>query len=232
MKKNRTMRVAVLLLALTLITSCFVGGTFAKYTTGDSAADNARVAKWGVEVVADGSDFFKNEYKNPAESAITVHAASDDLVAPGTSGQTTFSISGTPEVATQVLLNVATAKDIFVKAGTYGQYVVANDYNPIKWTLTVDDNGTSVTIAENVSLAVLQTTVTTYMAGATFYAPHETLDATFTLSWSWAFNGQDNAGDTVLGNLAQNPTYYGELAAGTFCTEVAYDFTITVEQVD
>ena len=31
MKKNRTMRVAALLLALTLMTSCFVGGTFAKY---------------------------------------------------------------------------------------------------------------------------------------------------------------------------------------------------------
>ena len=47
LKNNRTMRAAVLLLALVLITSCFVGGTFAKYVTSGDAADLARVAKWG-----------------------------------------------------------------------------------------------------------------------------------------------------------------------------------------
>ena len=45
-KKNRTLRAAVLMLALVLITSCFVGGTFAKYVTSGEAGDNARVAKW------------------------------------------------------------------------------------------------------------------------------------------------------------------------------------------
>ena len=44
-KKNRTLRAAVLMLALVLITSCFVGGTFAKYVTSGDAGDNARVAK-------------------------------------------------------------------------------------------------------------------------------------------------------------------------------------------
>ena len=39
--KNKTMRVAALLLALTLMTSCVVGGTFAKYGTGDEALDEA-----------------------------------------------------------------------------------------------------------------------------------------------------------------------------------------------
>lgn len=47
MRKNRTMRAAALLLALTLITSCFVGGTFAKYTTSADVEDEARVAYWG-----------------------------------------------------------------------------------------------------------------------------------------------------------------------------------------
>ena len=44
------MRVAGLLLALVLVTSCFVGGTFAKYVTGNYGEDNARVAKFGVAV--------------------------------------------------------------------------------------------------------------------------------------------------------------------------------------
>ena len=52
LKKNWTLRAAVLMLALVLITSCFVGGTFAKYVTSDNAADLARVAKWGVSITA------------------------------------------------------------------------------------------------------------------------------------------------------------------------------------
>ena len=43
-KKNWTLRAAVLMLALVLITSCFVGGTFAKYVTSGSGTDSARVA--------------------------------------------------------------------------------------------------------------------------------------------------------------------------------------------
>lgn len=39
------MRAAVLMLALVLITSCFVGGTFAKYVTSGTGGDNAKVAK-------------------------------------------------------------------------------------------------------------------------------------------------------------------------------------------
>ena len=63
LKNNRTMRAAVLLLALVLITSCFVGGTFAKYVTSGDAADHARVAKWGVTVTAHGTgDVFAKEY--------------------------------------------------------------------------------------------------------------------------------------------------------------------------
>ena len=42
MKKNSTMRIAAVLMVLTLMTSCFVGGTFAKYTTADDASDNTK----------------------------------------------------------------------------------------------------------------------------------------------------------------------------------------------
>ena len=42
MKKTKLMRAALLLLVLTLITSCFVGGTFAKYTTSAEGSDTAR----------------------------------------------------------------------------------------------------------------------------------------------------------------------------------------------
>lgn len=57
MKRNRWMRAGGLLVVLTLITSCFVGGTFAKYVTENEGMDTARVAKWGVEVTVTGDGF-------------------------------------------------------------------------------------------------------------------------------------------------------------------------------
>ncbi len=41
MKKNWTVKVAALMLALTMITACFVGSTFAKYVTKAEGQDNA-----------------------------------------------------------------------------------------------------------------------------------------------------------------------------------------------
>ena len=53
MKRNsKLMRASGILLVLTLITSCFVGVTFAKYVSEDEITDKARVAKWGVTVTA------------------------------------------------------------------------------------------------------------------------------------------------------------------------------------
>mgnify|MGYP002508629535 CR=1 FL=1 len=52
-------RFVAMLLVLVLMTSCFVGGTFAKYTTADSASDTARVAKWGITVSTSGTLFGK-----------------------------------------------------------------------------------------------------------------------------------------------------------------------------
>ena len=65
------MRVAGLLLALVLVTSCFVGGTFAKYVTSGDSTDSARVAKFGVTVKANGT-VFAEEYEDPAEKTVTV----------------------------------------------------------------------------------------------------------------------------------------------------------------
>ena len=57
MKKNRMMRLASVLLVLTLLSTSVISGTFAKYVTSDQASDTARVAKFGVVVSASGSLF-------------------------------------------------------------------------------------------------------------------------------------------------------------------------------
>ena len=110
------MRVAGLLLALVLVTSCFVGGTFAKYVTHGGGTGDARVAKFGVTVTATG-DVFAKEYdaKDPtvqdyngqviAKSVISSESTKD-VVAPGTAKNDalTVSVTGTPEV---VISNLA-----------------------------------------------------------------------------------------------------------------------------
>ena len=99
-KKNVLMRSAGVLLALVLVTSCFVGSTLAKYTVSESGFDTARVAKFGVNIEANGT-MFAREY----DEGTTVKSviSTDKVVAPGTSGEMVrMAISGTPEVAVNV----------------------------------------------------------------------------------------------------------------------------------
>lgn len=147
MKKNKTMRLASWLLVLTLLTTCIISGTFAKYVTSDEGDDTARVAKWGVTATVSGSlfgehynwgDFDTEEHPNQVSASYTgsVDSISEDgeigdggnIVAPGTeSGTNPFSIdvSGTPEVAVSVELKVNSQSsknfsDIWLAKGQYG----------------------------------------------------------------------------------------------------------------
>ena len=148
MKKNRMMRLASILLVLVLMTSSVVGGTFAKYTTSDSASDTARVAKWGVAVSINGN-LFGTDYAdvNAQENADSIVATStnvssrddDNIVAPGTKNEEGLKIAltGTPEVAYTISAekakdaddNEITAEEIFLGAGSWGVLVPAHGLN-------------------------------------------------------------------------------------------------------
>lgn len=146
MKKNKALRAASALLVLTLLTTSIIGGTFAKYTTSDSATDTARVAKFGVLVTVSGS-LFADSYKetpvtdntatviahNRSTASGNVHDG-DDIVAPGTKNNAgiTFGLSGKPEVSTKVKYEVdkTDSKDysnIWLADGEYGVMVEAQD---------------------------------------------------------------------------------------------------------
>ena len=131
--KNKFLKIASLLVVVFLITTCVIGTTFAKYTTGASGSDSARIAKWGIEVSASGSLFGKNYGSADTivangDAGITVAAGADyKVVAPGTKNDTGFQvkISGTPEVAYKMTATATpeNIKDIFLKKGTYGMMV-------------------------------------------------------------------------------------------------------------
>ena len=100
MKKNKLMRLASCLLVGTLLTTCAISGTFAKYTTQDAAADSARVAKWGIELQIIG-DLYSDAYGADIRTAFAADPDTDDgqamevkaesegkdVVAPGTKNE-------------------------------------------------------------------------------------------------------------------------------------------------
>lgn len=142
MKKNRMMRLASVLLVLTLLSTSVISGTFAKYVTSESTTDSARVAKWGVVASVKG-DLFGQTYAAASDNNIidyntyggTVSAdkVTDFVVAPGTQNidAMTISISGTPEVASKVIVDSPedtsgtdyTNSDIYLTEGDYGVMV-------------------------------------------------------------------------------------------------------------
>lgn len=246
MKKNTMMRVASALLVAVLMTTCAISGTFAKYVTSADATDTAHVAKFGVTLTVNNDDkFFSDSYTNSTNGlTVQTSSAGTNLVAPGTSssengGTTTFIIAGTPEVkvAISALIDEVTAKDVFLKAGTYKDwttedaedtFTLTEDYYPVKWTLKQTNEDATQTIVNAGKLSDVITALKTYTESAS-YAPNTDLGATFTLEWEWAFDGNDKA-DTLLGQIAAGNE--ASLAAGTYSIDIAYKFNVTVTQVD
>ena len=252
MKKNRSMRLATLLLALTLITSCFVGGTFAKYTTSGSADDTARVAKWGVEIITSADDSaFSSEYKSSTTDGSVVVKSFDDafVVAPGTSseeveGTLVFGVTGAPEVKSNITVEFD-GSDIY-----YGEYT------PINFKLHILDTDSAIDTDDVQSLnwdeaTVIEGTIeeikgaieTNFGGNDGFTAePNEVLDAMYKITWEWSYDdngaGTNDDNDTALGDLmaAQAAAGQGTVGQGEdeikYNTLLSYGVTITVTQID
>ncbi len=167
MKKNTVMRVLSLILVLTLMSTCAISGTFAKYVTQAEGEDQARVAKWGIVLTMKDDGFFKSEYETDdtkGYTGLSVKADNEDkLVAPGTSaGEFEATVKGTPEVATRYILEIpAEWADVVLKAGTYTDYTklgedgtysetftLDKDYAPVKWDITVSKGNTTISLTE------------------------------------------------------------------------------------
>ena len=238
-KKNRTLRAAVLMLALVLITSCFVGGTFAKYVTSGDAGDNARVAKWGVSITAhDTGDVFAKEYDAIAGQDNTVIAGGEyKVIAPGTKKDNAalVTLSGKPEVSVQVTYNA----EHFSLTGNWIGGENNTFYCPliIKVTGKVGDAVKTETIncVEKTSAAEVETAVKNAVAACSAtYGPNTDLSTVagdgLKISWEWPFEGTANQGqtdakDTYLGNQAAT-------ANGLDIPAIHIPVTATVTQID
>ena len=87
MKGSKLPKLAALLLVLTLATTCFVSGIFAKYVSEGEGEDAARVAKWGVKVEITGDGFKttygKDEVNANVDGPTVVSPTTEKVVAPG-----------------------------------------------------------------------------------------------------------------------------------------------------
>lgn len=222
-KKNWTMRAAVLMLALVLVTSCFVGGTFAKYTTKGEGSDTARVAMFGVRVEAKGTTFAEKYATDDGAASVGTHSVvsmwGDNVVAPGTTGDmTAIALGGKPEVAVRVNYtgNVQLSTNWTVDGQFYCPLEITVNNNTLKGT-DYNDADTFVAAINNAISGYSKE----YAAGTDLSA--NGADA-LKISWAWPFStGDDNdVKDTALGNQA---------VVGNAAT-VTVDVTATVTQID
>ena len=121
--KNRTLRISLILAILTLVTSCFMGSTFAKYVTNNTGADTARVAKWGISIDVSGFKGFQTSYAKDDSTFIKADetvVATENVVAPGTTGTFgSFAVAGTPEVAVRVTYEATVVVSDWTVDGVY-----------------------------------------------------------------------------------------------------------------
>ena len=129
MKKNKMMRIASVLLIVTLLSTCAISGTFAKYVVKGTGEAEAQVARWGIKISMDGDTLFSNKYvKSDTGRGVAVLAKGEyDVVAPGTNSDeagSTFSAhienidNKATEVAVRYALGFTDFTDIVLEKGT------------------------------------------------------------------------------------------------------------------
>lgn len=229
MKKNKMMRLASLLLVMVLMTTCVIGGTFAKYTTSVSSSDKARVAYWGFQSTnsMDLTGLFVDAYDETVDSV-----DGNDVIAPGTSGSTTFAFAWDESVSAYNAAVAVTGPEVAYTFTVAVEETIDSliEENPnILWQL--DENGYSTWDDMIADIKALSGD----SSGSKQYKPNE-LPAEFTanddvhtISWKWVFdenasNKEDNtanndAGDTAMGNAAE-------------LDDCSITITITATQVD
>ncbi len=201
MKKNIAMRVASLILMCTIVTSCFVGSTFAKYTSSVSGTSTAVVAKWLVKVGTTDVSTADQEMTFNIFDKSKIY----DLAAVA---DTSANASGWTKTV-----------DADVKDGTTNAIVAPGTWGEIEFAVS---NESDVTVAYSVVVSALTTTLplefstngTTWVpasdisadlpyslgSGSLAIGSSTPTNATAKLYWRWTFERGADAADTALGH--------------------------------
>lgn len=254
MKKNKMMRLASVMMVMTLMTTSVISGTFAKYVTTASGTNTARVAKWGVQISGMADTLFAKTYaKDATTDIVNTVEATEKVVAPGTKNDTgvSFSLTGTPEVAVKIDFAVTgsstekitdvvlpAANDTYTdwtKAPYTDKFDLTSEYHPVEFTLK--DGSTELkkgTLADIEKF--LEDKSGEYPAGTNLAIILGGTTGNYTLTWEWVFEhgstdeekAMYDAADTLLGNLASGT----QTAIVDAYTSIDFKIAITATQID
>ena len=242
MKKIKFVKIACAMLIMCLITTCAIGTTLAKYTTGSSAADTARVAKWGVEVSASGTLFgkaYQDVIVTDGLAAATVQSAGSvtingaeyvKVVAPGTKNEVgmKLSIKGQPEVDYSITATYGLDfQEVKLAAGEYAVMVAEHGVNEgtIDWTNIYTYNSGAGTFEA----------ATAYVAGKAYFRATNILNLAadyYPIVWN-VFEQVNGSGSTIKNKVRLEEALIamvnGYLGAGsTFDANTAIDRAYTL----
>ncbi len=182
MKKLRSLRLIGILSLLAVIAVLAIASTYARYTTSVNGTDSARVAHWDVNATNNVSDLFAASY-----SKVAAGTEEQGIIAPGTSGEYTFSITGSIETAYTLSI---------VATGTDNVNGAVSGYNPIKYSFKKN----SETAKTDLTFQQLLDAINAIDDGSKEHAAGNLSADTYTIGWAWAIDG-DNEKDTQLGKL-------------------------------
>ena len=204
MKKNKMMRLASAMLVLTLLSTCAISGSFAKYTSTASGSATATVAKWDITVnetsiVTNSMSFDLFGTINDTGNTEDETNVSDNLIAPGTSGSFAIKVKNTAEVTAKYNITLSETN---------------NSSIPLQYSL----DGTTW----KDSIAKLSTTgLTDQTLGI------DAAEVTHTVYWRWVFEGT-----TTGAHASQTDATDTSLGMGTSAPSVTITASITATQVD
>ena len=198
-KRSSMMVRLVAVLAVTMMfTMCFVGGTFAKYTSSGTGTDTATVAKWDIRVngseIATSDIFTFDLFQTITDSDLTsaetdIAPADGSIIAPGTSGKFSIAIQNLSQV------NATYAID----------YTVTNTDNiPVEFSTNGTDWKTNINDLDVTNVAIGLGT-----------------DTTVTVQWRWRFEADNvTEGDNADTTLGKDGTATLEVSAKVTATQV------------
>ena len=198
-KRKKVFLIATLLLALLLI---FAFGTYSlsKYVSKDSGEGNATIAKWGYKVEVDDTKLFGQEYKKVNEGSwatvdgngdVVVKAATGNdknVIAPGTTGSMTISVTGNAEVLAKLTYDFGESSipsyTITTQTTEEPETTLTYTYAPVELTLQQykdsgfkTPDGNAVTGLDNIKGKL----------SAQTYATGSEVSLYYKITWKWAF---------------------------------------------
>lgn len=246
-RKNNRSKAVIIIVAMLLMVALVVGMgamTYSKYITSGTTGDQtATAAKWGFVVTVNANNLLGKNYDKGTGDLATIvtsegvavkASSSTNVVAPGTTGSMTITISGSAEVLAKLSISSTSA----ISEIHFG------DYYPVVWTLT---EGSSTIARGKLETVIAKLKTTDTDANLT---PGTTYEKNYTLTWEWAFSNDEatSVKETLIGYKAAEKGYddIKDLYVGTtqlssivatsddygaIVTKMSFDLTVSVEQI-